>query len=73
MDENNDINNPYDKDPFSEFNEEPDITTPAPKKNTVKYGTEIGEPPIVVVIQGGHDSGKTTLIRSLVKYYTILF
>lgn len=70
MDENDDINNPYDKDPFNEFNEEPDITTPAPKKNTVKYGTEIGEPPIVVVIQGGHDSGKTTLIRSLVKYYT---
>ena len=32
MDENNDINNPYDKDPFNEFNEEPDITTPAPKK-----------------------------------------
>ena len=71
MDKNNDKaedSNPYEKDEMAEFNEEPDIPTQK-VKNTVKYGTEIGEPPLTVVIQGGSGSGKTTLIRSLIKYY----
>ena len=71
MDKNNDkadAINPYEKDEMAEFNEEPDIPTQK-VKNTVKYGTEIGEPPLTVVIQGGSGSGKTTLIRSLIKYY----
>ena len=42
-----------------------------PKKdNKVKYYTEVDEPPLIIMIQGGHLSGKTTLIKSLVKYYT---
>ena len=42
-----------------------------PKKdNKVKYYTEIDEPPLIIMVQGGHSSGKTTLIKSLVKYYT---
>ena len=42
-----------------------------PKKdNKVKYYTEVDEPPLIIMIQGGHSSGKTTLIKSLVKYYT---
>ena len=42
-----------------------------PKKdNKIKYYTEVDEPPLIIMIQGGHTSGKTTLIKSLVKYYT---
>ena len=42
-----------------------------PKKdNKIKYYTEVDEPPLIIMIQGGHSSGKTTLIKSLVKYYT---
>ena len=42
-----------------------------PKKDTkVKYYTEVDEPPLIIMVQGGHSSGKTTLIKSLVKYYT---
>ena len=42
-----------------------------PKKdNKIKYFTEVDEPPLIIMIQGGHSSGKTTLIKSLVKYYT---
>ena len=45
--------------------------TPKPKKETkIKYFTEVDEPPLIIMIQGGHLSGKTTLIKSLVKYYT---
>ena len=40
------------------------------KDNKVKYYTEIDEPPLIIMVQGGHSSGKTTLIKSLVKYYT---
>ena len=40
------------------------------KKTTIKYTTEIDKPPLILVIQGGKGSGKTTLIKSLVKYYT---
>ena len=40
------------------------------KDNKVKYYTEVDEPPLIIMIQGGHLSGKTTLIKSLVKYYT---
>ena len=40
------------------------------KDNKIKYYTEVDEPPLIIMIQGGHSSGKTTLIKSLVKYYT---
>ena len=40
------------------------------KDNKIKYFTEVDEPPLIIMIQGGHSSGKTTLIKSLVKYYT---
>ena len=40
------------------------------KENKIKYYTEVDEPPLIIMIQGGHSSGKTTLIKSLVKYYT---
>ena len=40
------------------------------KKTIIKYTTEIDKPPLILVIQGGKGSGKTTLIKSLVKYYT---
>jgi len=30
----------------------------------------VDEPPLIIMVQGGHSSGKTTLIKSLVKYYT---
>ena len=40
------------------------------KDNKVKYYTEVDEPPLIIMVQGGHSSGKTTLIKSLVKYYT---
>jgi len=43
---------------------------PQIKDNKVKYYTEIDEPPLIIMVQGGHSSGKTTLIKSLVKYYT---
>ena len=41
-----------------------------PSKSEIKYYTEIDEPPLIIMVQGGHSSGKTTLIKSLVKYYT---
>ena len=40
------------------------------KDNKVKYYTEIDDPPLIIMVQGGHSSGKSTLIKSLVKYYT---
>ena len=40
------------------------------KDKKIKYYTEVDEPPLIIMIQGGHSSGKTTLIKSLVKYYT---
>lgn len=46
-----------------------EIEKSEPKPKTI-HGFETGEPPIVVVVQGGKGSGKTTLIKSLVKYYT---
>ena len=39
-------------------------------QTAITHSTMIDTPPLVVVIQGGKSSGKSTLIRSLVKYYT---
>ena len=50
----------------NKLQEEPAIK----KDNKIKYFTEVDEPPLIIMIQGGHSSGKTTLIKSLVKYYT---
>jgi len=50
--------------------EKKDEEQPQIKDNKVKYYTEIDEPPLIIMVQGGHSSGKTTLIKSLVKYYT---
>ena len=50
----------------NKLEEEPAIK----KDNKIKYFTEVDEPPLIIMIQGGHSSGKTTLIKSLVKYYT---
>ena len=73
MDKNNEkssITNPYyetqneNETPILENLEKPQ------KKTSIKYTTEIDKPPLVLAIQGGKGSGKTTLIKSLVKYYT---
>lgn len=40
------------------------------QRSKATYGSETGLPPLVVVVQGGKGCGKTTLIKSLVKYYT---
>ena len=55
------------------------------QKAEIQRGTETGMPPLIVVVQGGkkvncfnyydlllnkNQSGKSTLIKSLVKYYT---
>ena len=59
----NEENNDFEQEKFEEKKE--------PKKdNKIKYFTEVDEPPLIIMIQGGHSSGKTTLIKSLVKYYT---
>ena len=59
----NEENNDFDQEKLEEKKE--------PKKdNKIKYFTEVDEPPLIIMIQGGHSSGKTTLIKSLVKYYT---
>ena len=59
----NDLDNNIEEEKFEEKKE--------PKKdNKIKYYTEVDEPPLIIMIQGGHSSGKTTLIKSLVKYYT---
>ena len=59
----NEENNDFDQEKLEEKKE--------PKKvNRIKYFTEVDEPPLIIMIQGGHSSGKTTLIKSLVKYYT---
>ena len=59
------------KDFENDKEEEKEEEIKEPKKdNKVKYYTEIDEPPLIIIIQGGHSSGKTTLIKSLVKYYT---
>ena len=59
----NEENNDFEQEKLEEKKE--------PKKdNKIKYFTEVDEPPLIIMIQGGHSSGKTTLIKSLVKYYT---
>ena len=59
----NEENNGFEQEKLEEKKE--------PKKdNKIKYFTEVDEPPLIIMIQGGHSSGKTTLIKSLVKYYT---
>ena len=45
------------------------INTVNELKKKATYGIETGAPPLVVVVQGGKGSGKSTLIKSLVKYY----
>jgi len=59
----NDLDNNLEEEKLEEKKE-------AKKDNKIKYYTEVDEPPLIIMIQGGHSSGKTTLIKSLVKYYT---
>ena len=73
MDKNNEkssITNPYYE--TQNENETPILENleKSQKKTSIKYTTEIDKPPLVLAIQGGKGSGKTTLIKSLVKYYT---
>ena len=59
----NEENNDFEQEKLEE-KKEPE------KDKKIKYFTEVDEPPLIIMIQGGHSSGKTTLIKSLVKYYT---
>ena len=71
MEIENDNNNNYYSKPseLTDFNLVPDEPK-KPKSNKIKYSTTISDPPLIITIQGGHSSGKSTLIKSLVKYYT---
>ena len=62
--------NQKDKKILSEENQNEETPQQQKKDNKVKYYTEVDEPPLIIMVQGGHSSGKTTLIKSLVKYYT---
>ena len=64
--EKNNENEKEDEIIENKLEEEPKVK----KDNKIKYFTEVDEPPLIIMIQGGHSSGKTTLIKSLVKYYT---
>ena len=61
-----------DKNEIDNNQEEKQVEDKTKQKNDnkVKYFTEVDEPPLIIIVQGGHSSGKTTLIKSLVKYYT---
>ena len=52
---------------LTEENQKEEIPNAQKKENKVKYYTEIDEPPLMIMVQGGHSSGKTTLKKSLVK------